>query len=67
MPIRYPNAIYDEAEQRWVSDAVFDSKIAETTFPAFTGRRQRDHITAPLIGRRVRRLNPATAPAGHGV
>ena len=59
-PIRYPNAIYDEDEQRWVSDA----EVAETAFTAFTGRRKREHVTARLIVRRVRRLNPATVPAG---
>ena len=59
-PIRYPNAIFDEDEQRWISDA----EVAETVLTAFTGRRRRDHITARLIVRRVRRLNPATVPAG---
>src|SRR4051794_38985932 len=59
VPIRYPNAIYDEDEQRWVSDA----EVAETGFTAFTNRRKAEHVTARLIVRRVRRLNPATAPA----
>ena len=35
-PIRYPNAVCDEDEQRWVSDA----EVAETTLTAFTGRRK---------------------------
>ena len=61
-PIRYPNAIYDQAEQRWISDA----EVAETTFTAFTSRRKADHITARLVVRRVRRLNPATVTAGQG-
>jgi hypothetical protein len=60
IPIRYPNAIYDEDEQRWVSDA----EVAETVLTAFTGRRKRDHVTARLIVRRVRRLNPKAIPAG---
>src|SRR3954447_25728230 len=60
IPIRYPNAIYDEDEQRWVSDA----EVAETVLTAFTGRRKRDHVTARLIVRRVRRLNPTTVPKG---
>jgi Transposase DDE domain group 1 len=60
VPIQYRNAIYDEHEQRWVSDA----EGAETTLTAFTGRRRREQVTARLIVRRVRRLNPATAPAG---
>ena len=59
-PIRYPNAIYDQDEQRWISDA----EVAEVGFTAFTGRRQAEHVSARLIVRRVRRLNPATAPAG---
>jgi hypothetical protein len=60
VPIQYPNAIYDEHEQRWISDA----EVAETTLTAFTGHRRRAQVTARLIVRRVRRLNPATAPAG---
>src|SRR3954452_1358758 len=60
VPIRYPNAIYDEAEQRWVSDA----EVAEVGFTAFTGRRKTEHVTARLIVRRVRRLNPKHVPAG---
>jgi len=31
---------------------------------AFTGRRRRDRVTARLIVRRVRRLNPITVPKG---
>ena len=62
-PIRYPNAVWDDEEQRWVSDA----EVAEVAFTAFTHRRQADHVTARLIVRRVRRLNPASAPgAGQG-
>jgi hypothetical protein len=59
-PIRYPNAIYDKDEQRWVSDA----EVAEVGLTAFTNRRRGEHVTARLIVRRVRRLNPATVPAG---
>jgi hypothetical protein len=33
-------------------------------FTAFTARRHAEHITARLIVRRVRRLNPATAARG---
>jgi len=60
VPIRYPNAIFDEDEQRWVSDA----EVAEIAFTAFTNRRKAEHATARLIVRLVRRLNPATVPAG---
>jgi hypothetical protein len=62
VPIRYPNAIWDDDEQRWISDA----EVAEVPFTAFTSRRKREHITASLIVRRVRRLNPKTVPAGQG-
>ncbi|HSJ60112.1 MAG TPA: IS1380 family transposase [Jiangellaceae bacterium] len=52
--IEYPNAIYDEAEQRWVSDA----EVAEIPFVAFTSRRKHEHVTCRLIVRRVKRLQP---------
>ena len=55
-PIRYPNAIWDDDEGRWISDA----EVAEVPFTAFTGRRAGEQVTARLIVRRVRRLNPAT-------
>ena len=50
--IKYPNAIFDEIEQRWVSDA----EVAEVPFTAFTGRRKSEHVTCRLIVRRVKRL-----------
>ena len=59
-PIHYPNAIWDDEEQRLVSDA----EVAETTFTAFTGRGRAEHVTARLIVRRVRRLNPTTVAVG---
>jgi hypothetical protein len=52
-PIRYPEAIWDEAEHRWVSDA----EVAETGYTAFISRRIDRQVTARLIVRRVRRLN----------
>jgi hypothetical protein len=61
-PIRYPNAIWDEDEQRFISDA----EVAEVPFTAFTSRRKADHITARLIVRRVKRLNPKSIPQGQG-
>ena len=60
--ITYPHAIYDEEEQRWISDA----EVAETSFTAFTSRRHSEHIGARLIVRRVKRLNPKSAPTGQG-
>lgn len=59
IPIRYPNALFDDDEQRWISDA----EVAETTFTAFTGRHKTEQVTARLIVRRVHRLNPKTVPA----
>jgi hypothetical protein len=50
--IRYPKAMWDEDEQRWISDA----QIAEISYTAFAGFTY--EITARLIVRRVRRLNP---------
>ena len=58
--IKYPKAIYDQDEQRWISDA----QVAETTYTAFTSRARRHRVTARLIVRRVKRLNPKTAPQG---
>jgi hypothetical protein len=52
--IEYPNAIYDEVEQRWVSDA----EVAEVPFVAFTGRRKAEHVSCRLVVRRVKRLQP---------
>ena len=60
--IKYPHAIYDQEERRWVSDA----EVAEIPFTAFTSRRLDEHITARLIVRRVKRLNPKEVPAGQG-
>ena len=53
-PITYPNAVWDDEEQRLISDA----EIAEVPFVAFTSRRKTEHITGRLIVRRVKRLNP---------
>jgi Transposase DDE domain group 1 len=58
--IKYPKAIYDEDEQRWISDA----QVAETTYTAFTSKSRKHQVTARLIVRRVKRLNPKTAPQG---
>ena len=58
--IRYRDAIYDEVEQRWISEA----EVAEVPFTAFTSHPQAHHITARLIVRRVKRLNPNTTTQG---
>jgi hypothetical protein len=52
-PIKYPNAIFDEDEQRWISDA----QVAEVPYTAFTSK-PKHAVTARLIVRRVRRLAP---------
>lgn len=62
MAIKYPEAIWDEAEQRWISDA----QVAEIDYAAFTSRKKADHVPARLIVRRVKRLNPATADVEQG-
>jgi len=55
--ISYPHAVWDEQAQCLVSDA----EIAEVPFTAFTSRRKADHISARLLVRRVKRLNPTSA------
>jgi hypothetical protein len=60
--IKYPRAIFDQDEGRWVSEA----QVAEIAFTAFTSRRHSEHISARLIVRRVKRLNPKSVPAGQG-
>ena len=59
-PIKYPNAIWEEATQEWISDA----EVAETPYTAFTSRRLSAQVTGRLIVRRVKRLNPAAAAQG---
>src|SRR4029453_8101030 len=54
--IRYPQAVWDEDAERWISDA----QIAETEYTAFAGTRHA--VTARLIVRRIRRDDPQQAP-----
>ena len=58
--IRYTDAIWDEAEGRWISDA----QVAEVEYTAFTSRKKSEHVTARLIVRRVKRRNPQAVKAG---
>lgn len=60
-PIRYPDAFVDPDTGEMVSDA----EVAETEYTAFTGRQKSEQVTARLIVRRVRRLNPH-ATSGQG-
>jgi hypothetical protein len=59
-PIHYPDAFVDEETGLLVSDA----EVAEVEFTAFTSRRKTEQVTARLIVRRVKRLNPMTVPEG---
>jgi hypothetical protein len=52
-PIKYPHAIFDEDEQRWISDA----EVAEVPYTAFAGKKAHA-VTARLIVRPLRRLAP---------
>lgn len=60
--IKYPQAVWDEEAEQWISDA----EIAETQYTAFTSKAKRHHVTARLIVRRVKRLNPGTQVQGQG-
>ena len=53
--IKYPNAVFDEDQQRWISDA----QVAEIGYTAFTSGAKANRVTARLIVRRVPDLNPA--------
>lgn len=53
-PIQYTNAIFDETQQRWISDA----EIAEIDYTAFTSKPKAKQIKARLIVRRVKDMNP---------
>ncbi len=55
-PIRYPRAIWDDQLRAWVSDA----EVAEISYTAFASKKGQA-MTARLIVRRVRDLNPKAA------
>lgn len=45
--IKYPEAIWDQAEHRWICDA----EVAESPYTAFTSRRKADHVAGrPATG-----------------
>ena len=56
-PIKYPDAIFDQEQQRWISEA----EVAETSFVAFSSHPKKRRIPCRLVVRRVKRLNPAAA------
>jgi hypothetical protein len=51
--IRYPDAVFDDEGQCWISDA----QVAKTTYTAFAGTKYQ--VTARLVVRRVKRENPS--------
>ena len=61
-PIKYPQAVWDEEGQCWISDAA----IAEIRYTAFTSKPKKQQLIARLIVRRVKRLSSGTVPAGQG-
>lgn len=60
-PVRYPGAVYDDQLEQWISNA----EVAETRYTAFENSRHtgthhgRHAVTARLVVRRVKELNPA--------
>jgi Transposase DDE domain group 1 len=58
--IEYPQAIWDDQLDCWVSDA----EVAQTQYTAFTSKNKGLHVTARLIVRRVR--GKAKAAPGQG-
>ena len=52
--IKYPDAIYDETTQTWISKA----EIAEIPFTAFTSKKKTEQVPGRLIVRRIPDLNP---------
>ena len=60
--IKYPRAVFDEQEQRWVSEA----QVAQIDFTAFTSHPKDQQIPCRLVVRRVQRLNKAAASQGQG-
>jgi hypothetical protein len=61
-PIKYRDAVWDQDEQRWISEA----EIAEIPYTAFTSKKTELHARGRLIVRRVKRLNPAAVSEGQG-
>jgi hypothetical protein len=55
--IAYPQAIWDDQLQAWVSDA----EVAEIRYTAFTSKKKSEQVTARLIARRVLARNEKAA------
>ncbi|MFI9042706.1 IS1380 family transposase, partial [Streptomyces sp. NPDC053726] len=61
--IRYPKAVWEEESKFWISDA----EIAEVPdYTAFTSKPKKQQVTARLLVRRVKRLNPDAQAQGQG-
>ncbi len=60
-PIKYTNAIFDDATGRWISDA----EVAEIPFTAFGSKKKSEQIPGRLVVRRIPELNKTVA-AGQG-
>ena len=52
--IKYTDAVFDEQQQRWISDA----EVAEIGYTAVTSKPKAKHVHARLIVRRVKDMNP---------
>lgn len=59
-PIKYPKAIWDAEQSRWISDA----QVAQIDYTAFTSYPRGQQVRGRLVVRRVKRLNPACVPEG---
>jgi hypothetical protein len=57
IPIEYPQALWDDQLDCWVSDA----EVAEVQYEAFTSKPKKQQVTARLIVRRVRARNDKAA------
>lgn len=55
--IQYPQAIFDEDTQRWISNA----EVAEVHYTAFASKKESARIPGRLIVRRIPELNPDKA------
>lgn len=58
--IEYPQAIYDEATKRWISEA----EVAEVLFTAFSSKKENEQVPGRLIVRRIPEKNMAKLAAG---
>jgi hypothetical protein len=56
-PIEYPQALWDDQLDCWVSDA----EVAEIQYTAFTSKPRKQQVTARLIVRRIRARNDKAA------